>query len=256
MIEICALASGSNGNCYYIGNHEEAILVDAGINCKQIFARMAQVGLDPKKLRAIFITHEHGDHVRGVRVLGKKLDIPAYLTKGTLQSLYKTYQPYAARVIAPDQPVQVGNFTVHPVLKKHDATEPTSFRVEYQGINIGVFTDIGAPCDKVIAHLKQCDALFLETNYDEQMLKNGPYPYYLKERISSDVGHLSNHQAYQLLSQHGHDKLQCVFLSHLSAENNTIELAHQTFRQLENRVAIRPTSRSGPGERITIALRP
>ncbi len=254
MVEICALASGSNGNCYYIGNSEEAILIDAGITCKQILSRMAEVGLDPKKIRGVFITHEHSDHVRGVRVLGKKLDIPAYLTKGTLDSLFKTNEPYAARIIQPDIPVEIGSFRVHPVLKKHDAKEPTSFRVEHNGINVGVFTDIGEPCQNVIDHLNQCHALFLETNYDEQMLRQGPYPYYLKERVASDVGHLSNKQAYELLKEHHHSDLQCVFLSHLSAENNTPEIAYREIQPLEERFSLKLTSRYGPAEVFKVSL--
>src|SRR5664280_685789 len=108
MIEICALASGSNGNCYYIGNEDDAILIDAGISCKQILGRMEEKGLDIKKVRAVFISHEHSDHVRGIRVLGKKLDIPAYLTQGTFKSLYYTNQPLAARFFVPGEPVRIG----------------------------------------------------------------------------------------------------------------------------------------------------
>jgi phosphoribosyl 1,2-cyclic phosphodiesterase len=252
MIEICALASGSNGNCYYIGNNEDAILVDAGINCKQILTRMAEVGLDHKKIRGVFITHEHGDHVRGIRVFGKKLDIPAFLTKGTFDSLYATYKPYAARIIQPGVSVEIGSFRVHPFLKNHDASEPTSFRIEHKGINVGVFTDIGEPCENVIDHLSKCDALFLETNYDEKMLIEGSYPYYLKERVGSAVGHLSNKQAYLLLRDHHHPSLQCVFLSHLSAENNTPEKAYQEIRALEGSFSVKLTSRYGPAELFTI----
>lgn len=118
MIKICALASGSNGNCYYIGNENEAVLVDAGINCKQILKRMAEKNLDPRKIKAIFISHEHSDHVRGVRVLAKKLDIPSYMTKGTFDSLYYTNQPLAVRYIIPDESVRIGSFIIHPFFKK------------------------------------------------------------------------------------------------------------------------------------------
>lgn len=252
MIEICALASGSNGNCYYIGNSQDAILVDAGINCKQILMRMAEVGLDPKKIRGVFITHEHGDHVRGIRVFGKKLDIPAFLTQGTFDSLFSTYKPYAARIIQPGIPVDIGSFRVHPFLKNHDASEPTSFRIEHKDINIGVFTDIGEPCGNVVDHLSKCHALFLETNYDEKMLSEGSYPEYLKERIRSSVGHLSNKQAFELLREHGHPNLKCVFLSHLSAENNTPEKASIEFKLFHDRFAVKLSSRFGPAERFTV----
>jgi phosphoribosyl 1,2-cyclic phosphodiesterase len=252
MIEICALASGSNGNCYYIGNKEDAILVDAGINCKQILIRMKQKGLNPSNLRGIFITHEHNDHVCGARVLGKKLDIPVYMTKGTYQSLYVTNQPLAVRYILPGQPVMLIPFIIHPILKNHDAKEPTSFRVDYQGINIGVFTDIGSPCSNVTSHLKECHALFLETNYDEKMLWEGSYPYHLKQRVASDVGHLSNIQAVNLLSEHAGPSLKWVLLSHLSGENNTPQIAYDSMKHFEDRFNLVVTSRREPTEVITI----
>ncbi|MCX6229192.1 MAG: MBL fold metallo-hydrolase [Bacteroidia bacterium] len=255
MVEICAVASGSNGNCYYIGNHENAILVDAGVNCKQILSKMKLSGLSPSKLRGIFITHEHNDHVCGVRVLAKKLDIPVFMTKGTYQGLYLTNRPDAVRLIESDQSIDLCSFIIHPVLKNHDGKEPTSFRVEHKGINIGVFTDIGSPCDNVTAHLKVCDALFLESNYDEKMLWDGSYPPHLKERVASDVGHLSNLQAAELLEEHAAEHLKVVLLSHLSGENNTPEIAYQAVKHLEDRFQIIVTSRKQPSEVITVVKR-
>ncbi len=248
MIEICALASGSNGNCYYIGNGSEAILVDAGITCKQILSRMAEKNLDPLKLKAVFVSHEHSDHVRGIRVLGKKLDLPAYMTKGTFDSLYYTNQPLAVRYIVPDEPVSIGSFIIHPFLKNHDGNEPASFRIECRGINVGVFTDIGTPCDNVTSHLSKCQALFLETNYDERMLWEGSYPYHLKKRIFSDLGHLSNRQAFELLKVFAGKDLECVFLSHLSAENNTPQKAFEELVPLSERFKIILTSRIEPAD--------
>ena len=248
MIEICALASGSNGNCYYIGNEVDAVLIDAGITCKQILCRLEERRLDAKKIRAVFISHEHSDHVRGIRVLGKKLDIPAYLTMGTFNSLYFTNQPTAVRFFEPGEPVKVGSFTIYPFLKNHDASEPTSFRIESMGINIGVFTDIGTPCSNVTFQLNKCKALFLETNYDEKMLWEGNYPYHLKKRIGSDVGHLSNKQAFDLLNEHASEELECVFLSHLSAENNTPQKAYEEIEPLSYKFKIKLTSRHEPGE--------
>ncbi len=252
MIEICALASGSNGNCYYVGNKEEAVLIDAGLSFKQILKRMEAKALDPKKIRAVFITHEHGDHVRGVRVLGKKLDIPVYMTNGTYAASFRTWKPVSYIAIENNIPVEMGLFKVYPIPKNHDAAEPTSFRIEYNGYSVGVFTDIGSPCDNVKHHLKQCQALFLETNYDPQLLKEGSYPYYLKARIDSAVGHLSNIQAFELLKEHAHPDLQCVFLSHLSAENNRPELAYNQFKSLEDKFLVKLTDRYAAGELFTM----
>lgn len=248
MVEICALASGSNGNCYYIGNDEEALLIDAGLSYRQILKRLEAKSLDPYKIRALFITHEHGDHIRGARVTSKKLGIPVFMTKGTFHAAYRTWKPLSFIAVEDNKPMQVGQFAVFPVLKNHDASEPTSFRVEHGGYSIGIFTDIGTPCDNVKKHLVKCHALFLETNYDRQMLKEGPYPYHLKARIDSDFGHLSNFQAFELLRENAHPQLQCVFLSHLSAENNRPELAIQEFKPLEDRFAIKLTDRYAAGE--------
>lgn len=252
MIEICALASGSNGNCYYIGNNEEAVLIDAGLSFKQILKRMEAKALDPKKIRALFITHEHGDHVRGARVMGKKMDIPVYMTNGTFAASFRTWKPVSHIAIENNVPVEVGFFKIFPILKNHDAAEPTSFRIEHNGYSVGVFTDIGSPCDNVKNHLRQCHALFLEANYDHQMLKEGPYPYYLKVRIDSTVGHLSNIQSFELLKEHAHPELQCVFLSHLSAENNRPELALDEFKSLESKFLIKMTDRFAAGEIYTM----
>lgn len=248
MIEICALASGSNGNCYYIGNNEESILIDAGLSFRQILRRMEAKALDPKKIKAIFITHEHGDHIRGARVAGKKLDIPVYMTRGTFNASFRTSKPISYVEVEDNQPVTIGKFSIIPVLKNHDAAEPTSFRIKYNGYSVGVFTDIGSPCENVKKHLCQCHALFLETNYDQQMLLEGPYPYHLKVRIDSAFGHLSNFQAFELLRENAHPQLQCVFLSHLSAENNRPELALDAFKPLESRFQVILTDRYAAGE--------
>jgi len=253
MIEICALASGSNGNCYYIGNKEDAVLIDAGLSFKQILKRLEQKALDPKKIKALLITHEHGDHVRGARVTGKKLDIPVFMTTGTFSATFRIWKPISYIPIVNNIPIEVGLFTIFPVLKNHDAAEPTSFRIEFGGFSIGVFTDIGSPCENVKYHLGQCHALFLETNYDQQMLLEGAYPYYLKARIDSAVGHLSNIQAFELLRDNAHPDLKCVFLSHLSAENNRPELAYNEFKSLEDKFLVKLTDRFDASEIYTLS---
>ncbi len=252
MFEICAIASGSNGNCYYVGNENEAVLIDAGISCKQIMERMDQRGLSISKVKAIFITHEHVDHIRGTRVLCKKLNIPAFFTYGTFNNAHKSSKPTHYRFVHIDQPFELGNLTIHPFAKNHDASEPCSFRIEHLGKSVGVMTDIGSACDNVIAHLKQCDAVFLESNYDETMLWNGSYPWPLKKRIASDVGHLSNVQALQLVTDHAEERLRTIFLSHLSGENNSPEIAYEAFSPLHNTYQIIKTSRHDASEVFVI----
>lgn len=248
MLEICAIASGSNGNCYYIGNEKDAVLIDAGISAKQIISRMKEQNLNPEKLKACFVTHEHGDHMRGARGVSKKMQIPIYLTAKTHNGAYKKLRPDYPKFFKPDEKIEVGSFTIYPVLKNHDAAEPCSFRVQYKNKNVGVFTDIGEACDNVKFHLQKCDTLFLESNYDEKMLWDGGYPYFLKQRVASDVGHLSNDQAFELLENHTGENLKCVFLSHLSRDNNTPEKALKRMESLTSRFEIKLTSRFEVGE--------
>lgn len=248
MLEICAIASGSNGNCYYIGNEKDAILVDAGISCKQIVARMKERELNPSKIKAVFVSHEHSDHMRGVRGVSKKLHVPIFLTAKTFDGSYRNLRPDSPRFFTPGEEITIGDFTVYTFLKNHDAAEPCSFRVQYKGKNIGVFTDIGEPCENVKSHLQKCNGLFLESNYDEKMLWEGSYPYFLKLRVASNVGHLSNGQALDLLSNLSGENLQCVFLSHLSKENNTPEIAFDNMRDLFSRFEVKLTSRFEAGE--------
>ena len=248
MIELCALASGSNGNCYYIGNEQDAVLVDAGISCKQILIRINQAGLDVSKIRGIFISHEHSDHIRGARVLSNKLSIPTWFSQGTFNTVSKLEQPAKSGIFVPGKTVKIGSFTIHPFLKNHDAAEPCSFRIEYDGWHVGVFTDIGEACSQVKQHLRKCHAVFLETNYDEKMLWDGFYPYHLKQRVASSHGHLSNDQAFELIRDHAGPELVHVFLSHLSGENNSPELAAARFESLTDRFNIKLTSRNSHSE--------
>lgn len=252
MVNVCAIASGSNGNCYYIGNEEEAILVDAGISCKQVLLRLEERKLDSSKLKAIFLTHEHADHIRGVRVLSKKLGIPAFYTYGTWNKAHKSSLTANHKYIQIDQAIQFGSFKVHAFKKNHDANEPCSYRIEVEGKSIGVMTDIGSVCESVITHFEQCHTVFLESNYDEKMLWDGSYPWYLKNRVASDYGHLSNKQAVELVRDYANGKLQNIILSHLSAENNTPELAFQSFADFHNKYRVVNTSRHAPSELVVL----
>lgn len=248
MLEICAIASGSNGNCYYIGNENVAVLIDVGISSKQVLRRMKERNLNPTKIKAVFITHEHSDHLSGARVFGNRLHVPIYLTAKTWYSAYKNMRPDVPMFFNPGEIINIGDFAIHSFLKNHDASEPCSFRVQHYGKNVGVFTDIGEACENVTQHLQMCDGLFLETNYDETMLWKGSYPWFLKQRVASSVGHLSNKQAFELLHTHAGENLKCVFLSHLSKENNTHEIASETMQPLTSKFEIKLTSRFEAGE--------
>jgi len=242
---ITSLNSGSNGNCYYIGNDKEAVLVDAGISCRETEKRMRRLGLKMDIVKAIFISHEHGDHIRGVEGFAAKYQLPIYITAPTLHHSRLRISERLAHSFRAYEPVVIGSLSVLAFPKHHDAADPHSFVITCNGITVGVFTDIGNPCDHVVANFKQCNAIFLETNYDEQMLENGSYPVHLKKRISGDHGHLSNRQALELFLAHKPDFMSHVYLSHLSKENNNPELVYQLFASRAGKTNIVVASRYG-----------
>lgn len=240
---ISSLNTGSNGNCFYIGNNDEAILVDVGLTCKETETRMQRLSLSMHKVKAIFISHEHSDHIRGLPVLAKKYQIPVYITSPTLLKGRQLLQENLIHSFMAYTPIELGNLSITAFPKRHDAAEPHSFIVTCNGITVGVFTDIGAHCDHVIANFKKCNAIFLEANYDEEMLEKGRYPYFLKNRIRGGNGHLSNKQALDLFVSHKPDFMSHVFLSHLSKDNNCPDLVHQLFSEHANGTEIIIASR-------------
>jgi phosphoribosyl 1,2-cyclic phosphodiesterase len=226
---IASLNSGSNGNCYYVGNDQEAVLVDAGISCRETERRMQRIGLSMQKVKAIFVSHEHTDHISGIPVLAKKYKLPVYITDATRHHGGLQLNKEQVLSFKAYEPVQVGELTVKAFPKFHDAAEPHSFVVSSNNINIGVFTDIGAPCDHVTMHFKKCHAAFLEANYDEHMLEQGNYPRHLKNRIRGGQGHLSNKQALEIFTNHRPSFMSHLFLSHLSRDNNSPGLVQELF---------------------------
>ncbi|CAN5151375.1 MBL fold metallo-hydrolase [soil metagenome] len=241
---VTALNSGSNGNCYYIGNEEEAVLVDAGISCREIEKRMKRLDLSIYKVKALFISHEHSDHIRGIRVLSKKFNLPVYITPGTLQHSGINPDNPLVNFLESYKTVRVGNLWITAFPKFHDARDPQSFIIKHNEVCVGVFTDIGASCEHVIKHFKCCHAIFLEANYDPVMLSTGNYPYHLKRRISGGRGHLSNQQALELFLQYKPAHMSHVFLSHLSKENNDPALAFSLFEANAQGVKVVLTSRN------------
>ncbi|WP_432709153.1 MBL fold metallo-hydrolase [Pedobacter sp.] len=229
-LSITSLNSGSNGNCYYVGNDTEAVLIDAGISCKETEIRMQRLGLSMLNVKALFISHEHSDHIRGVCVMAKKYNIPVYITPGTLLNCkFSKLKPELIRTLQSFETYTVGSLNVTAFPKVHDAAEPHSFIVRCGHTKVGIFTDLGVVCEQLIHHFKQCDAAFLEANYDEDMLRQGGYPIFLKKRISGGEGHLSNKQALALFLEHKPRNLSHLILAHLSKDNNSPELVQQLF---------------------------
>jgi phosphoribosyl 1,2-cyclic phosphodiesterase len=252
MVEICALASGSNGNAYYIGNEKEAILIDAGISRRQLLKRMRTMHLDINKIIAVFISHEHTDHVRGFRSLCETQPLPGYISTKTYGNVRKNYLPDKVHLFNPGDSVQLQSIVIHSFTKQHDAGEPCSFRIEIDGYSIGVMTDLGIACANVKEHFAKCHAVFLETNYDDDMLRDGPYPLYLKNRVSSNKGHLSNKQAFELVSGSAGEQLSALLLSHISADNNRVDFALNTFAPFADRYKIVASSRYEPSEVVAL----
>jgi len=256
---IASLNSGSNGNCYYIGNQNEAVLIDGGLSCRETEKRLKRLNLDIKKIKGIFISHEHADHIMGVVNLSKKHKLPVYITPATKQFGNLEIESDLVISFRGYEPVTIGDLSVTGFPKFHDASDPHSFLVSSpdanlpdKSVNVGVFTDIGVPCEHVIRHFEQCHAAFLEANYDEEMLDKGGYPIALKNRIRGGEGHLSNAQALQLFTSYRAVHMSHLFLSHLSQHNNSPKLVQSLFEAHAGNTKIIVASRQKETEVFTI----
>jgi phosphoribosyl 1,2-cyclic phosphodiesterase len=254
-LTVCSLNSGSNGNCYYIANQHEAVLVDAGLSCRETERRMLRLGLSIKKVKAIFITHEHADHIKGIASLVKKYQFPVYITTNTLISGQLNLKEHLVLSFQPGEPVRIGDLRITAFPKLHDACDPHSFILENDAVRVGVFTDIGYACNFVTHYFSQCHAAFLEANYDEEMLENGRYPLFLKNRIRDGRGHLSNKQAAELFITHKSDFMSHLFLSHLSRNNNSPKLVEDLFNSIAGSTEIVIASRDKETELYHITTR-
>lgn len=232
-MEFCSIASGSTGNCIYIGSNSSSVLVDAGISGKKVEEGLNSFDHTAKDLKGILVTHEHSDHIKGLGVLVRKHHLPIYATPGTMEAIRSTstlgkLDPELLHEIHADEHFQIGDLDILPFRISHDAAEPVAYRVAHEEHTVAVCTDLGYYDDYIIEHLKGLNAVLLESNHDINMLQVGSYPYYLKQRILGDRGHLSNENAGKLLSEILNDDMNTVMLGHLSKENNYEELAYET----------------------------
>ncbi len=232
-MDLCSIASGSSGNCIYVGSDRASVLIDTGLSGRRIEQGLKGIDRSVADIGGIFITHEHSDHIKGLGVLARKYAVPIYATQGTIDEIRRmgslgTIDPGLFCPIVPDQTVEVGDLELNPFRISHDAADPVAYRISCGEKHVAVATDMGCYDEYTVEHLQGLDALLLESNHDIRMLQAGPYPYYLKQRILGRRGHLSNENAGRLLCEVIHDRLKYIFLGHLSQENNYEALAYET----------------------------
>ncbi len=230
-VQVAVLASGSGGNCTYIGDGRGGVLIDCGISAKQVLGRLEEQGLGDAPIDAVLITHEHSDHVGAARVLCNRLHkklgryIPFLMTRGTRARLSEPMTPDAIELVEPGVAVELGHLLLDPFPVPHDTDEPIAWTVQMGAVRAGVITDLGRPTTLVQEKLRALSIAVLEFNHDFDRLMEGSYPWHLKQRIRSSHGHLSNDQAAELLEAGLGEPLRHLVLAHLSEENNQPALA-------------------------------
>tara|TARA_B100000614_G_C14539787_1_gene489835 strand:+ start:179 stop:934 length:756 start_codon:yes stop_codon:yes gene_type:complete len=217
---MCPLASGSKGNAVFVSTGDTAVLVDAGLSGVEIQRRLDTIGERPEHLKAIVITHEHTDHVKGAGILSRRFDIPVFITRDTWRACSNLGKIDRLEFFEVGTEFTVGDMTVTPFSISHDARDPAGLTLACGGKKIGLATDLGLANSLVKYHLSGSNALYLESNHDPRMLDNGPYPWHLKQRIKGRHGHLSNMDARDLVAELHHGDLSHLVLAHLSEENN------------------------------------
>jgi phosphoribosyl 1,2-cyclic phosphodiesterase len=235
-LALCVLASGSRGNAIYVASGRSSVLLDAGLSAAEIERRLRSRSLAPENLSAIIVSHEHSDHTQGVGTLSRRYRLPVYATRGTwsagAQGLRRAFD---SREFTCGCGFTLGDLSIHPFALSHDAADPAGFTLRRGALQVGVATDLGAVTHLVKSHLQACTAVVIESNHDPDMLAQGPYPWFLKQRIAGRTGHLSNPDAGALLQEIDHPGLRHVILGHLSATNNTPEKARAAAAQVFSR---------------------
>ncbi len=237
MMSLTVLASGSKGNSSVLASSRARLLVDAGLSCRETCRRMANVGEDFRQLTAILISHEHSDHIEGLWVLARKLDIPVYMSAATYsawqrwaRAKYDGVRPAVAKLetFQAGRSFTIADITINPFTIPHDAVDPVGFTFRADGVKIGMVTDLGYMPLSVMDNLRRCDGLMIESNHDIEMLRGGPYPWAVKQRVMSRVGHLSNEALAEFFLSDYDGSAAFLVLAHLSEQNNHPDLARRT----------------------------
>lgn len=230
-----SLSSGSCGNCYFLGNNHYGILIDAGLGPRVIKKRLAQHGVELSSIMAILITHDHYDHIKSAGYLGEKMYIPVYATREVHRGIdscpmISNRLNGSAKYIEKGTPFQIEDFRITAFDVPHDSNDNAGYFIEFAGQKLTLATDVGRITEEVARYALQANHLVIESNYDEDMLQSGRYPWHLKRRITSGTGHLSNRQAAEFLADHIHEEMRNIWLCHLSGDNNNPELAYSTIK--------------------------
>lgn len=235
-MRFASLGSGSEGNALVVetgtGHTLTRVLVDCGFGIREATRRLARLGLGGADLHAVFVTHEHGDHVAGVPALARKHRLPVFMTLGTARACHGDAIPEHVVLVAPDEPLELRGLSITPFTVPHDAREPVQYVLADDRHRLGVLTDLGHATALLPRVLTGLDALVLEANHDPELLSVGPYPPSLKRRIAGGWGHLSNEDAAALLARLDRARLQAVAAAHLSKQNNLRELAQQALAEV------------------------
>jgi phosphoribosyl 1,2-cyclic phosphodiesterase len=231
-----SIASGSSGNCIYIGSDDTHILIDAGVSRKRIEEGLKKADICMRDISAIFVTHEHIDHTKGLGVVARKDAIPILATEGTIKGILNTgslgeIPKDIFQRIMPDSDIHIHDLCIHPFRVSHDANDPVAYTVSCGSKKAGVITDLGTYDDYIVDNLSGAQAMLVEANHDVNLLQVGSYPYYLKQRILGEKGHLSNESSGRLINDLLNDNVDSILLGHLSKENNYDKLAFETVRQ-------------------------
>jgi phosphoribosyl 1,2-cyclic phosphodiesterase len=234
-MRLAPIASGSSGNCIYVGNSNTHLIIDAGISGKRIVEGLNAIDIGVQDLNGILVTHEHSDHISALGIMSRKCHVPIYATRETIEVMKKMsnlgkMDDTLYREIKPDQSFYIDNLEITPIHISHDAANPVAYQVTEGLKKLAVVTDLGCYDKYTVSMLKEMDVLMIEANHNVNMLQVGPYPYYLKQRILGKLGHLSNEMCGQLINEVLHDGLQEIILGHLSKENNHEEVAYETVR--------------------------
>jgi len=235
-VSVTVLASGSKGNCTVIASSRTRLLVDAGLSCRETLRRMTLCGEEAHSIDAILVTHEHSDHIGGLHVLAKRLKVPVYITAPTYHAYQKSARDSAGNRVSllrrehfcSGTAFQIGDITVMPFTIPHDAVDPVGFTFRADGSKVGVCTDLGHLPVNVRYHLRGCHVLMIESNHDLEQLRNGPYPWSVKQRVMSRVGHLSNDALADFLTKDYDGAAEFLILAHLSEQNNHPDVARMT----------------------------